>query len=263
LAQDQQSTDIGTAKDSFLEIQIEGSFHYPEPVKWTLNVETVIPSATLPFLCPDSTAEAGTQKPMNGATNNQTVRAGYFGKSEAPLFSPTIGHQKPLAELFIDGAIPGVIKAGVPVAVADIALCWSKGAPIRKQNQYFGATIPLVQGPGAFGFESQIPTTAVILPSDGTEKYSLQSQSQPSISSNSLNSGDKRPLSGWQWDNASGLDESIGAIDVAENQADAYHGFLSGVLLGIAGAAVIGLLTVLLEPIRPSHREQKRPAEGS
>lgn len=236
---------LQTPDGASLEMSFSGSFPTASPVTWSLLLGTPGNlSLTLPHLCPDVPAEATLRDPINSATFTDAVASGYFGRA-IPVAQPD--------SLMISGHRPGRVAAGVSGLIADVAVCWTANAPIEKRAQYLSATIPLVDidplsDPGARG-----KINATIIPWDGTDKYSVQAGTLPTTTA----------FGKWKWENANGFFEGLTAIDFAESQADAYHGFLSGVFLGVTGGALIGLITELLEPIRGTAAKPKPSARSS
>jgi hypothetical protein len=73
-----------------------------------------------------------------------------------------------------------------------------------------------------------------------TGEYSLQAGSLPTNTD---------PV-GWHWSNSQGGLILLTAVNIPLAQHETYLGFISGVLFGIAGGALIALFQETLEPIR-------------
>jgi hypothetical protein len=231
---------------AYLNIAFEGSFPAAGPVTWLLILAVdqypfSSSSTTLPHLCPDIlTSSPGS---INGAPFTNKVATEYYGRIiSPPAWVQTDGLR---SLLVISGFRPGKVAAGASGPIADVVVCWTANAPIEQRAQYLSATVPLVAidnlvDPGANG-----EIDADIQPYYGTSDYAVQAGIPP----------DTTNFERWEWRNVKGIDLALTAVDVAENQADTYHGFLSGIFLGIAGGALIGLITELLEPARWNRRQ--------
>jgi hypothetical protein len=69
---------------------------------------------------------------------------------------------------------------------------------------------------------------------------------------------------GWSWDNTSGSTFDVTATNDPAVREDSYHGFLSGIVLGVAGAALVVVLQEVLSPLKSarSKRKNETPANG-
>ncbi len=54
---------------------------------------------------------------------------------------------------------------------------------------------------------------------------------------------------------------TVSAVNTSETQHDSYQAFLSGILLGVAGGAMVALIQELVAPFR-SRRELAPPEPG-
>jgi hypothetical protein len=83
--------------------------------------------------------------------------------------------------------------------------------------------------------------------------YTLQSITQPT----SVTEG------GWQWSPKFPAAEpvTLSAVNTSETQHDSYWAFLSGIVLGVAGAALVALIQELVVPFR-SRKELAPPEPG-
>jgi hypothetical protein len=118
-----------------------------------------------------------------------------------------------------------------------VNFCWSPGAaaPVALSGSYLSAQFPGFVGTGINSTYRQFYPNA-----GNGEDFIIQSQPQPTY----------EDADTWIWNGGTQPTEPLGvaAFNVSNNQHDAYRGFLSGIALGVAGAALIGLVTELLLP---------------
>jgi hypothetical protein len=244
--------DAGT---TFLDIPVTGTFPNPGPVKWFLTVDGADLKAI--HLCPqysEYTQLRNEQQPSLQSDVPPTGNPSITGRVDPhpPAWLLLLGAE----HLTIVGEGPsGQLRPGqsgtsaeLSQMTADVTLCWSSSnsAPIQTNGQYLSATIPILSLETQTNFASYLHATANIQPMEGVENYEFRSGD--AVSSTDVN--------GWTWSDAlPGAAEEISAVNVVQNGADTYHGFVSGILLGLAGAAFIALATELLEPIRRRHRK--------
>jgi hypothetical protein len=79
-----------------------------------------------------------------------------------------------------------------------------------------------------------------------TAEYSLQAGTLPTSTD---------PF-GWHWSASQGGLVQVTAVNIPKSQHEAYLGFVSGVLFGIFGGAVVLVLQEVMEPIRIRRRTQ-------
>ena len=132
-----------------------------------------------------------------------------------------------------------------------LKVCWSSDAPVGRNGAYLTALFPPVSpfsGAGAYAVTRQLNLGAA----DAAD-YVLQSIAQPT----SVTQG------GWQWSPrfAAAQPITLSAVDTSETQHDSYQAFLSGILLGVAGGALVALIQELVAPFR-SRRELAPPEPG-
>jgi hypothetical protein len=96
-------------------------------------------------------------------------------------------------------------------------------------------------------------TRQMNLGSGTTSEYSIQSVLQPA----SVIPG------GWVWSPKTSSYDSIplSAVDTSETQHDTYSAFLSGIIFGVAGGALVALIQELVAPFR-ARRELRPPEPG-
>ena len=66
---------------------------------------------------------------------------------------------------------------------------------------------------------------------------------------------------GWQWSSAARpAVPDVSAVNTGETQHDSYDAFLSGIVFGVAGGALVALILELVAPFR-SRQERRASAE--
>lgn len=129
-----------------------------------------------------------------------------------------------------------------------VKLCWSEGGPVQTNGAYLSARFIAVTV-ATYGDEVN-PTRQLNVGEGTTADYSIQSSVQP----NSVFPGF------WQWNALPAADAAlaVSALNASGIQHDSYDAFLSGILFGVAGGALVGLLTELVAPFR-SRKERQAP----
>jgi hypothetical protein len=128
-------------------------------------------------------------------------------------------------------------------------LCWSaKNSPVSLDGPYLSASIPTVTTRGA------TPVQIALLPHAGsTSSYSLQATPNPS--------GETGKMWTWGFD-AAGLGSTppiyLAAVNVSATQQDTLRAFFAGIILGIAGGALIAILQELIAPLS-RRRDARHP----
>jgi hypothetical protein len=121
-----------------------------------------------------------------------------------------------------------------------VKVCWSSDAPVSLNGSYLSALFPPVAAP----YPKSISVTRELDADAGdTGNYANQSPVQPTGST---------PQS-WRWSSriGSSVPVRLSAVNTSGIQHDSYNGFLSGIVFGIAGGALISLVTELVTPLRP------------
>lgn len=115
-----------------------------------------------------------------------------------------------------------------------VRVCWASGGPVRLNGAYLSAEFPSAN----YG---SVPVDMTLFPAAGdTADFAFQSQLTPTIST----------PSSWEWPSVSptsGLRVSV--VNASLTQHESYLSFLSGVVFGIAGGALVTLLQELLTPL--------------
>ena len=156
------------------------------------------------------------------------------------------------APVEVDGAGPFYLE-----------LCWSVGGPVQSNGAYLSARFTPVYGSSApVGLNQFTPvyvsssavglTRQLNLGTGTTADYSIQSV-QPSSDYGG----------GWQWSRRppAGDALAVSAVNASETQHDSYKAFLSGIVFGVAGGALVSLIMELVSPFR-SRQERRRPESG-
>lgn len=131
-----------------------------------------------------------------------------------------------------------------------VRLCWSSNGPVSLNGAYLNARFPNVFVFGSTrdgqGIERHLD-----LGEPNAADYVIQSLQQPT----SVTDG------GWQWVPRTALDAVLNftAVNTSETQHDTYNAFLSGILFGVAGGALVSLVVELVAPFRS--RQERRAAE--
>jgi hypothetical protein len=130
-----------------------------------------------------------------------------------------------------------------------VKLCWSNDGPVESNGSYLSAYfVPVSNARMRVNLTRQLN-----LGMGSTAGYSIQSAVQPSSETSK----------GWQW--SSGTPSNVGiavsTVNTSETQHDTYLAFLSGIVFGIAGGALVALIQELVAPFR-TRRELRPPEPG-
>jgi hypothetical protein len=131
-----------------------------------------------------------------------------------------------------------------------LCLHWTSGGPVNAAGPYLSARFPPLQGLWPERAFTQVPVSgdvgdasvARVLNLDGGNiaNFSIQSDPHPVP----FGSGT------WTWRTTHSPQViELAAIDETETQRESNNAFYSGVLIGIAGGALIGLITELVVPL--------------
>ena len=139
--------------------------------------------------------------------------------------------------------VPALVISGTGYVY--VKLCWAAPAPVTLNGAYLNAYFPPIAGAG---FHKAVHR---LVPTDGdTLNYTVTSKPDPAFTSSSQ----------WFWsdvqaqsDPFSGQSAStltrVTAINSTALQQDSFHGFLSGIMLGIAGGVLISVITEVAKPL--------------
>ncbi|HEY1828519.1 MAG TPA: hypothetical protein VGF87_10880 [Acidimicrobiales bacterium] len=142
--------------------------------------------------------------------------------------------------------MPDEVKGSGPFY---LELCWSVGGPVQANGAYLSARFIAVDDVQAsVGLARQLNLGA-----GTTADYSIQSVVQPSSDYGG----------GWQWSERplARTALAVSAVNTSETQHDSYQAFLSGIVFGVAGGALVALIQELVAPFR-SRRELRPPEPG-
>jgi hypothetical protein len=137
----------------------------------------------------------------------------------------------------------------------DVRLCWSSGAPVRRNGSFLSAQLPPLSSEDAF-LQNLKPDQGLSLsrtldPADG-EVANLTVQSPIAPTSSFATS--------WTWsDKVPSMDPiRVSVVDISGTQRDSYRAFLAGICLGIAGGALIAIFQELVAPLS-RRRDARHP----
>jgi hypothetical protein len=216
-------------------------------------------SSSQPHSCPDPYDYLGTAEPdpVNSEPGSQVTIGGQpVSKAELANFTGRTSDKNASNVLGLYGQAPGTVRADSLAPIAEADLCWTGNPPMAFDGEFASASLPGITEP------SEISDT--VLPLDLTRDLyfdNYQENQQPVTAQYLLQAG-TLPTStnayGWHWtadpDDAS---VQLTATNIQVSQHEAYLGFVSGVLFGIVGGALVLILQELLEPIRIRRRARR------
>jgi hypothetical protein len=137
-----------------------------------------------------------------------------------------------------------------------VHLCWPAHGPAGLDGAYLNARFPPIEVYYATGDDQKVALQLSLDASDNTADYTVQSLQTPT----------KVLQTSWEWTQAptsEGLPSSLAfnAVNTSETQHDTYNAFISGVLFGVAGGALIAIVQEFVAPFR-SRRELRPPEPG-
>ncbi len=139
--------------------------------------------------------------------------------------------------------VPALVISGTGYVY--VRLCWAAPAPVTLNGAYLNAYFPPVSGAGIHKAVHRL------VPTDGdTLNYTVTSKPDPAFTSSSE----------WFWSDVQAQSDPVGsqsastltrvtAINTSAVQQDSFHGFLSGIMLGIAGGVLISVITEVAKPL--------------
>lgn len=232
------------------EVDIFGSFSHGGVAHWDLATEI---SGAQPHACPDPYNYVGTAHPdpyvirngsltIDGQAATQTATGNFSGHRVTKAAADTLA---------LHGQSPVAVTPRTLTALGEVDLCWNRDAPLAFDGEYASAALPTV----AVGSVGRLNTVPAVVTRSLYFENPRQSD-QPLTAEYTLQAG-SLPTStdptGWHWSGGSsgsgGLIQ-ITAVNISESQHEAFLSFLSGILLGVAGSALILVLQEFLEPIR-------------
>jgi hypothetical protein len=129
-------------------------------------------------------------------------------------------------------------------------LCWSSNGPVQLNGPYLSAQFPGVAAESSSrGPFVDAPTTSVLYPNAGnTADFVIQSSATPTAVS----------ADSWRWSANSTGAARLSAVSTSISQHQSFQAFLSGIALGLAGGALIAILSELVGPLSRS-RDARHP----
>lgn len=240
-----------------VQLDVFAVFAAAGPVTWNLLGPR---SSSQPYPCPDPYDYLGTAEPdpVNSRDGQLTIGGQAVTQAEIGDFT---GHtsQKNASNVLGLYGLASVVRAGSLAPIAEVDLCWTSDRPMAFDGEFASASLPGIEAPSS-GNGSDLPL-------DLTRNLyfdNYQENLQPVTAEYSLQAG-MLPTStdpvGWHW--AAGQSNGsvqLTATNIQVSQHEAYLGFVSGVLFGVVGGALVLILQELLEPIRIRRRVKGEPA---
>ncbi len=131
-----------------------------------------------------------------------------------------------------------------------VRVCWgpgAPGAPVKLNGSYLGALFP-TNDPDQTAPPVQVSGIIVANAGD-TADFAIQSQTDASRATTTS--------AAWSWVTSSLAPPiHLTAVNTSEAQSDEYRAFLSGIVLGIAGGALITILQELIAPLNRRRDER-------
>jgi hypothetical protein len=231
-----------------LQIDLFGSFSARGKVRWNLTTESL---QSQPHVCqPDDPYNyLGTVRPnpftdkstgliLGSQTFTRSAIAKFVGRRMPGTASNTFG---------LSGQSLSAIPANTMGPLGEINLCWSRHAPIEFDGQYAAAAIPPVNILPVSNRRFSLTVTQSLYLANPLES------AQPITSGYSLQAG---PLPtgtdsfGWRWSSNQSNPIQLTAVSISRAQHESYLGFVSGVMFGIAAAALVAFLQETVGPVR-------------
>jgi hypothetical protein len=238
-----------------VQLDVFASFASAGQAQWYLETGA---SQARPYSCPDLDNYLGTAHPdpvstLNGRltigsqTATPAVIAGFVGRRDTTTAPDVLG---------LDGRSPGAVPANVLAPIAEVDLCWTGQSPMAVDGEFTSAALPAVAAVPENGLSYPVDVTRSLYFDNPaarqaiTAEYSLQAGTSPTSTD---------PF-GWHWSGRQGALLQVTAVNTAVSQHETFLGFVSAVLFGVVGGAVVLLLQQVLEPFRA--RRRRRGATG-
>lgn len=235
-----------------VQVDLFASFARADQAQWNLLTGA---SQSQPYSCPDLYNYLGTARPNPVSFQNGQVTIG--GQPAPPaVIANFVGHRETRAAsnfLGLQGQSPGAVPANILAPIAEVNLCWTRDLPMAVDGEFTSAALPTVlavpEGNSSFrldvtrslSFENPVQRQQPI-----TAEYALQAGTLP----------DSTDPFWWHWSSSRGGLVQVTAENIPVSQHEAYLGFVSGVLFGIVGGAIVLVLQEILEPIRRRRHTQ-------
>ena len=236
------------ARTAVLELDVFGSLGNARRASWWLSTER---AGSQPYSCPDPYNYVGQAHPnpfvirnggltLGGAPITDTALADFTGRPVTQAAANTFE---------VRGVSPGQASPQALRPIAKVTLCWTSAPPLAFDGEYVSATLPAVRVNSSGTAQPHFDVTRNLyfvdpLRQDSplTAQYSLQAGALPTTTD---------PF-GWHWAADGGEAIQLTGISLPGSQHEAYLGFISGALLGIAGNALVSLVQAATEPMRRS-----------
>ena len=236
-----------------MQLDVFATFAASGLTQWQLGTGV---SQSQPYPCPDPYNYLGTAPDPITVQNAQLTIAGQ--PATPAIIANFVGHRSSRTAsnvLGLYGQSPGVVRAGELAPIAEVDLCWKSDLPMAFDGEFASAALPAVT--------AVAESTGSSLPLDLTRTLyfeNIYENPQPITAEYSLQAG-TLPTStdpdGWHWSSSlGGGSVQVTTVDIPVSQHEAYLGFVSGVLFGVVGGAVVLILQEILEPIRLRRRAQ-------
>jgi hypothetical protein len=241
-----------TSSIVLMQIDLFATFPKAGAAHWELGTSI---SQSQPYPCPDPYTYLGTAQPDPVSINNAQFTIGNHPVNRAGIAN-FVGHRSTRTAanvLGLYGQSPSSVQIGRLSPIAEIDLCWTRNLPMAFDGEYASAALPAV------AVVSE--TTGMDLPINLTRSLyfeNIRQPHQPITAEYSLQAGTlptSTDPSGWHWSGGQRPGSvELTAVDISISQHEAYLGFLSGVLFGIVGGALVLILQEILEPVRVRRR---------
>jgi hypothetical protein len=241
-----------------LQLDLYAEFRSPGKAVWELGTGI---SQAQPRTCPDPYNYLGTAygnpvvlQNAHATVMGQPVTAAAIANLVGRRVNRTASNVLGLMGQSAGNAIPGQIA---PLAL--INLCWTNGAPLAFEGEYASAAVPTID---VNSLGSGPPPTLNLV--RGLYFENILESVQPVTSQYSLEAGPPFTSSdpfGWHWLGDPTTQIQLTALNITVSQHEAFLGFVSGVLFGVAGGAFVSLVQETLSPLR--RRQSSRSASGS
>jgi hypothetical protein len=232
-----------------VQLDVFASFASAGEAQWHLDTSR---SQFPPYSCSDLDSYLGTAYPDPVSTQNGRLTIGSQPGTRT-VIDDFVGNRDTLTApgvLGLDGQSPGTVPAHVLAPIAEVDLCWTRHLPMAVDGEFTSAALPAV---------AVVPENGPSFPVDVTRSLYFQNpaQQQPITAEYSLQAGTS-PTStdpfGWHWSGSQGALLQVTAVNVQVSQHETFLGFVSAVLFGVVGGAVVLVLQQALEPIRSRRR---------
>ena len=244
-----------TSSTVLMQIDVFAAFSASGVAQWQLGTSI---SQSQPYPCPDPYNYLGTAQPDPVTIQNAQLTIGNQ-TATSRIIANFVGHRAKQTASNVLGLYgqspPSAVQAGNLEPIAEVDLCWASNLPMAFDGAFASAALPAVTAVSLGSGPS--------LPVDLTRSLyfeNIRQPHQPITAEYSLQAG-TLPTStdpfGWHWSGSQGGGSvQVTAVNIPLSQHEAYLGFVSGVLFGVVGGAVVLVLQEILEPIRLRRRAQ-------